>query len=127
MDILLDKDTGDILFDNGTTVTSTKDLDLSQRLRIRLGTFNGEWFLDTDFGVPWFQQILGKQRSKATVDSIIQEEIYKEHDVRSIKSFTSEWDRVGRSYRMTAVIEADDRSLITLTNTPTGQFTFTTV
>ena len=97
MDILSDKDTGDILFDNGTTVTSTKELDLSQRLRIRLGTFSGEWFLDTDFGVPWFQQILGKQRSKATVDSIIQEEIYKEPDVRSIKSLTSEWDRVGRS------------------------------
>ena len=98
-----------------------------ERSKSLADTFNGEWFLDTDFGVPWFQQILGKQRSKATGDSIIQEEIYKEPDVRSIKSFTSEWDRVGRSYRMTAVIEADDRSLITLTNTPTGQFTFTTV
>jgi len=127
MDILLDNETGDILFDNGSTVTSTKELDLSQRLRIRLATFSGEWFLNTDFGVPWFQQIIGKQRSKDTVDAIIQEEIYKEPDVKSIASFSSNWDRVGRRYSLTASVIADDGSLITLTNTVTDQFTFTTI
>ncbi len=125
MDILLD-DTGDVAFSNQPTITASKDLDLSQRLRIRLGTFEGEWFTNVEFGVPWFSQVLGKNRSKAVVDAIIQEQVYLEPDVLSIRKFTSTLDKSQRRYTASMEIVATDQTIITLTNSG-NQFIFTPV
>lgn len=34
---------------------------IAQSLRVRLAMFRGEWFADLDFGLPYFQEILGKK------------------------------------------------------------------
>lgn len=99
MDLLLDPNNWDLVFHNGplsqeyTTQPDVKTV--SQRLKIRLLTFRGEWFLDTEYGVPYWE-ILGHKIPKSRVDRIIQQEILKERGVKGIVSFTSTF--VNRAY-----------------------------
>lgn len=101
MDIILN-DTGDIDFDNAeqATVTQEQRQDVAQRLQIKLRTFLGEWFLNTEVGVPYLQQIFGKGRKKSTVDIIFQTLILEEEDVLEIVDFNSTLDAATRAYSL---------------------------
>ena len=93
MDILL-ANNGDAVFYNGNAANAvTTDLStaLAQKLKIKLQTFAGEWFLDQSEGVPYFQQIFGRGRQKKTVDAIFQSQILAEPLVAKIISYTSTW------------------------------------
>lgn len=70
-----------------------------QRLLIRLKTFLGEWAFNTVYGVPWWQEILGKKVSKSRVDLILQQQILSETGVKEITYFSSSF--VNRVYSMT--------------------------
>jgi len=49
---------------------------LGQRVRDRLFTMRNEWFLDTEFGVPYLESILGqKPRSLVGISAILKTEI----------------------------------------------------
>lgn len=97
MDILIDEDSNDIVFTNGATpVTDTQKVTVSQRLKIRLQTFLGEYFLNTDAGVPYYQRIFGKVRNKATIDTIFQKQILSDEGVIEITSYSSSIDSASR-------------------------------
>lgn len=101
MDLLLDPITNDLVFVNGqATVTYTQSEIVTQRLKITLSTFLGEWFLDTTIGVPYFQQIFGKGRTKSAVDVIFQRIIANDPGVIEIREFSSVLDSAGRGYEM---------------------------
>jgi hypothetical protein len=73
---------------------------VSQRLKIRLLSFYGDWFMDTTYGVPYFQRLLGiKQTSKAAADLIFQQQILAEEGVKEIVSFDSTF--INRQYSLT--------------------------
>ena len=42
-----------------------------QQIKVTLLTFLGEWFLNTDHGVPYFEQILKKAPSRAAIEAVI--------------------------------------------------------
>lgn len=103
MDFKLDPISWDIIWRNGplrkeeTTQPLTETV--GQRLKIRLQTFLGEWFINTVYGVPYWQRLLGiKQTSKAAADLIFQQEILKEEGVKEIVSFESTF--VNRRYSL---------------------------
>jgi hypothetical protein len=103
LDFKLEPASWDIIWHNGplqredTTQPLTETV--GQRLKIRLLTFRQEWFLDTTYGVPWFQRLLGqKQTSKAAADLIFQQEILKEQGVKEIVTFNSTF--VNRKYSL---------------------------
>lgn len=111
MDLLLDTDTGDMVYVNGgCPVTQLTGDVVAQRLRITLYTFLGEWFLDTTVGVPYFQQIFGKLRSKASVDLIFQQIITTDPDVIEILTFESTLDKTARGYSMTFQVRVADNT-----------------
>lgn len=111
MDLLLNEDTNDLVFINGACPVTQKLTDVvSQRLKITLYTFLGEWFLDTDIGVPYFQQIFGKVRSKSTVDLIFQRIIANDPDVIEILSFESDLAATTRGYSMTFQVRVADNT-----------------
>lgn len=90
MDIFLDPSTHDILFINGETPVTNTDFDVvAQRLKIRLLTFQGEYDFNIQFGVPYFQRILGHRIRKVDVDNIFQQQILLEDGVVEIASFDS--------------------------------------
>lgn len=105
MDIQLDKN-GHIAL-NGTRLTLVTDRPLlvAQRLSIRLRTYLGEWFLDTNMGIDWFADVLLKNVSKQTVDSILQNEILKDQYVTKIVKFSS--DVKNRNYECSFSVEID--------------------
>lgn len=123
MDIKLDEDTGDIAFTNGeSTVTSIGAEDLAQRLRIRLNTFQGEWFMDNTLGIDWWNRVMGKNRSKMAVDALIQDAILKEPDALQIVSYTSSIS-TDRKFSCSFRVRTEDgaiSSAITFVLTPTN-------
>lgn len=97
MDLLLNQQTHDIVWNNGpltreyTTQPFTQTV--AQRLKIRLLSFYGEWFADTTYGVMYWERILGvKQTSKSAVDLLFQQAILKEEGVKEIVSFDSTFE-----------------------------------
>ena len=108
MDFKLDPYTNDIIWTNGalliSQVTQPFTETVAQRLKIRLLTFQGEWFMDTTYGVPWFQRILGiKQTSKSAVDLIFQQKILEEEGVKEIVTFNSTF--VNREYSLNFTVK----------------------
>lgn len=102
MDILLNKQTGDATYINGpdirAMVSRTAPVVVAQRLTIRLRTHLSEWFINTSYGVPYFQRILKKGIDKTTVDNLLREQIFEEPGVLEIVAFTSSLDPYSRSY-----------------------------
>ncbi|MBG23768.1 MAG: hypothetical protein CMF22_10635 [Idiomarinaceae bacterium] len=99
-DLRLDSSTHDLELVNGDfKLTLTEDESLAQRLKVKLLTFQGEWFLDQNLGIPWYQRILGKNAAKETIDIIFQRAITEEPEVVSLRSYESNLD--SRNRRMT--------------------------
>jgi hypothetical protein len=120
MDIKLNDETGDVLLSTTNTVTTptlttTTSENLAQRLKIRLQTFKGEWFLDGTIGIDYFNQIAGKNRSKAAVDAIIQAEILKEQEVLQITAYSSVVDKTTRKITIQFTVRTIDGFYSTLT------------
>lgn len=122
MDIKLDED-GDISLVNGDAqTTSIGAEDLAQRLRIRLNTFQGEWFMDNTLGIDWWNRVMGKNRSKMVVDALIQDAILKEPDALQIVSYTSSIS-TDRKFSCSFRVRTEDgaiSSAITFVLTPTN-------
>lgn len=122
MDIKLDED-GDIYLVNGDAqTTSIGAEDLAQRLRIRLNTFQGEWFMDNTLGIDWWNRVMGKNRSKMVVDALIQDAILKEPDALQIVSYTSSIS-TDRKFSCSFRVRTEDgaiSSAITFVLTPTN-------
>jgi len=89
MDIKLNSE-HDLAFDGyDLTLTTTESESLAQRLIIKLRTFRGEWFLNVDEGISYYESILGKNRAKETIDLIFKNAILSEPEVVNIISFES--------------------------------------
>lgn len=104
-DFLLDKTTKDLdLSSFDIKLTTEEDgQSLEQRLEIKLSFFLEEWFLNTNFGIPYFQKILGQKISKSGVDKILKDQILATPDVDSIEEFVSSLDKSRRSYAVTSL------------------------
>ncbi len=91
MDILVSNETGDVVYTNADIppVTDEQRLDVAQRLRIKLQTYLGEWFLNIETGVPYYERILRKGVRKQDIDVIFQTLILEEPDVLEITEFSS--------------------------------------
>lgn len=113
MDLLLDPVTHDIVYINGKTlVTQSKADVVAQRLKIKLSTFLGEWFLDLDVGIPYFQQILNKIRNKSTVDTIFQKAIMEDPDVIEMISYTSDLDGRTRTFSLDFAVRVENNEIV---------------
>lgn len=108
-DFLLDQATNDLSFSN-KDLQFTKEIrqEVGQRVGMKLRTFEGEWFLDTTYGIPYMQEIIAVARNKRDVDSIFISEIRNEAGVNNIKSFQSTFENINRKYEAKAVIITDE-------------------
>lgn len=119
MDILLDQTSGDAVFYNGPAVNAVVTDFVAvvvQRIYIRLASFQGEWWVDPTYGVPYLQQVYTKVKNKTNIDIIIQEQILSVEGVQSILEFTSSLDNATRRYSCSF-------NVLTTQNTPTGVIT----
>tara|TARA_R100000081_G_C4804407_1_gene166440 strand:- start:982 stop:1425 length:444 start_codon:yes stop_codon:yes gene_type:complete len=89
MDIQLGENHDIEIVDGDFKLTPTEQLSIRQKLIIKLLTYQGEWFLSSEEGLPFFQSILGKNRSKETIDTIYKRAILSTEGVLEIVSFRS--------------------------------------
>ena len=107
-DILLDPLTGDIATVNCSPILTTNIIELvSQRLKIRLNTFLGEWFYNANVGVPYFEEVLTKRFDKSIVDSLLRSVILETEDVVNIVKFEGVFIPELRTYKIDYAVEID--------------------
>lgn len=116
MDIKLDPTTHDISASGFDFTTTTDDVDaLIQRLKIRLMSFKGDWFLNTDFGVPYFQEIFVSRNPKDDADTIFKLQITSMDGVSSLMSYSSTFNNSTREFNLDFKVKLDN-GLVVSTN-----------
>lgn len=78
---------------------------VGQLVATTLRLWQGEWFLDTQFGLPWLQDVLGVFSAKSVVDMLIQATILSVQGVTKIVSYQSTLD--GRTLSVVATIDTE--------------------
>lgn len=77
---------------------------VAQEVQTTLLLFQGEWFLDTSAGVPWFTQVAGVG-TIPTYDQVIKQAIENVQGVTGIVSYSSTLNRVTRTLTVSATID----------------------
>lgn len=80
----LDMSNGDI------AICPTQSDYIAQTIATRLKIIEGEWFLDTSLGIPYFTQVFGHKRNERFIRQLIMPEIQSIPGVREINNFTTE-------------------------------------
>jgi len=112
-DLLIDPLTNDLSLDQGTAETVAAAQAKAQRIRSRLLTVRGEWFLDLTFGLDYYGVIWVKETSNAVIAAHIQREILRGADAGDqITAFTMARDSATRSLTVTAELTASDGTTI---------------
>jgi hypothetical protein len=68
-----------------------------QQLLIKLKLWRGEWFLDTDFGTPYLQSILGKQLTLSGAIAALRQSILEVNGVNGIDSLNYDYSAQQRT------------------------------
>lgn len=124
-DLKLDVNNDLLLVSGDLTLTTTKTEIAAQTLGITLKTYRGEWFLNSNFGVPYLQEIIGVAKKKEVVDRIFLAEIANNIYVDNINSYTSYYDRDERYYNMTVTVTVGADTVTSLFNTqPSEEFIY---
>jgi hypothetical protein len=79
-------DDGDLYFDGTTLHLASGVQAINQAIRGELQLFQGEWFLDLDAGVPYFERVTGRNPNVPDVKSLLRSTI---EGVLGVKSVTS--------------------------------------
>jgi hypothetical protein len=72
-----------------------------QQLLIKLKLWRGEWFLDTEFGTPYLQSILGKQLTLSGALAALRQSILEVSGVRSIQELIYNYSAQQRTLSVT--------------------------
>lgn len=95
-DLALDPATGDLAI-VGFELFIVKGADaVRQQLDMKLSLWTGAWFLDTEFGTPYLDSVLGKQVSLNGAISALKKSILEVQDVDKITQFNFSFDRQQR-------------------------------
>lgn len=78
---------------------------VAQQVKVTLLAFLGEWFLDTSFGVPYFESILVKSPDRASIEAILRARIRAVPGVQRVRRLDLQVERELRILRV--AFEAD--------------------
>jgi hypothetical protein len=97
-DFALDPATHDLLIEDFDLVLVEEADRVRQQIAIRLQMFKGEWFLDLDFGFPWFQEVLGiKPPPLARTEALLREQVLGVPDVQELEELRLNYVGAGRT------------------------------
>jgi len=85
IDLLLDSNNDLVIEGFDLQLTSNK-ISLGQLLKQRLKSFKGDWFLDINEGMPYYEDIIGQRNSVDAIRAIFTREIRQTEGVKDIVS-----------------------------------------
>lgn len=94
------------------SLTESQSESLAQRLSIKLQFFKGEWFLDINFGVPYFQEIFVKPVIQSAIDAIFKSQILATPDVAVLTRYTSQINRIKRTLSVAFTVKTTSGNLL---------------
>lgn len=104
-DILLDRNTHDLAL-TGYDLELVYGTDLiRQRIKQRVLTILGEWFLDVGIGVPWFDEILRKAPDRNQVEAAMIQAIAETEGVTELTELELDFDPATR--KLTVAFRVD--------------------
>lgn len=100
------------LTETGGLAMAYDSLAVGQHVAQRLHTFAGEWFLDTTCGVPWLEQILGRQFDAELAESVVKKEVLDTDGVTGIDAFSLRFESSQRriDYRQVGIVTEYDEA-----------------
>jgi hypothetical protein len=87
---------GDLDFSTGDLVLLDGAEFARQQVQIRLQFFLGEWFLDLNEGLPYFQQVLIKNPDASILDDIFRQAILGAQSILSLNRLNFDFDGPSR-------------------------------
>ena len=105
LDLLLD-DSG-VVLRNGDWAFAVDREGIQQRISQVLKTIAGEWFLDLDYGLPYFEQILIKNPNLPSVQDLFRRALLSVKGVSSVERLTLSLDTPNRILRVDWVVSTD--------------------
>ena len=100
IDLALDQQTGDLILYNFDLGLVDKLNQVIQNLAIRLRFIRGEWFLNIDAGIPYYQYFFVKKPNRIQIESFIINEIVTTRNISQLTEFSSGYDAVYRRFRV---------------------------
>lgn len=88
---------------------------VGQHARQRIMTHSQEWFLDTECGIPWLDQILGRREDLPLAEALVKAEIMNTDGVTGITGVRTSFDRRTRGINIgsaTVVTEYDEEASV---------------
>ncbi len=92
----------------------------TQRLQSSLATYLSEWFYDSTVGIPYFQQIFTRNKTrniKNITDSIFKQHIESRNYIKKLVSFSSKFSNSTRQYEYSFVAQLTNGETISVQNT----------
>lgn len=120
LDLLVDPTTGDVVLDTDLHF-STGLTGMAQTCKITLQMWMGDWFLNTDLGVPYLQSILGQKFNEAVMAGIFRDVLLAIPGVIAVASLTVAFDPVKRLLSVTFAVQCAFGITTTQTVTNGGQ------
>jgi hypothetical protein len=85
-DLKLDQE-GDLMISEFDLRLTNDSEIVKQRIRQALLTFKGEWFLNTQLGIPYYESILEEKNSLQAIKAILMDAIKKVEGVKELTQF----------------------------------------
>lgn len=98
---------GDINVSSGDLTLTSGVEAIRQNIQIRLKFFQGEWFLNTDIGIPYFGTFLTKNPNLAVVRSIIRDAVEGIPGVKSVTSVETQITTGSRDLQISLKVLSD--------------------
>lgn len=97
----------DMTFGQGRANLADGPESVAQRVHQRLLLLKGEWFLDTDDGVPYLQEIMVKPANMPRVEYTIKRRILGTEGVSEIREFNMSLNRDTRKLQVEATVATE--------------------
>jgi hypothetical protein len=94
IDLALSADTNDLTFDSRGDLALIAGVDVvAQLLKVGFRLFRGEWYLDTDAGMPYYTHVLVNAPKSRVIEALFRQEILSSPGIERISDFKMEIDR----------------------------------
>jgi hypothetical protein len=108
MDLAIDTTSGDLVIEGGDLKLLEGIDSIVQDIAVRLQFFQGEWFLDTRIGIPYFGSILVKNPDLGVVRFLLRSTVSSTPGITNITRFDLDFDAATRVLRVDFDAETEE-------------------
>lgn len=114
-DFLINENTENLVLQNRSLCfTSSNSEYYAQKLKIILSMFKGEWYLNNQLGLPYFEEIFVKNPNLNRIQDLFKKEIINVDGIDTIETFNLEYDNIERELTVIFTARLKDGDLITV-------------